>query len=560
MHTFDASAPLFLSVSLMLLSAATLGEIARKLHQPAVLGEIIAGIILGPTVLGYISPEAVTWLFPAQGHTNAMLDGITSLSIALFLLVAGMEVEFTSIIKARKIATYTAIGGLVFPFVFGYLGAYFFPTEFGSTGRYGSVFALFIATAMSISALPVIARTLMDLNLYRSEMGMITIAAAVLNDIIGWMIFAVIMALLGIGDKTTPDIIRTLIMTVFFAIFMLTIARTILNKLLVRVQAYLSWPAGTLSFILIVTFACAAIAEMIGIHAIFGSFLAGVALGDSKYLSENTREKISDLVSFVFAPLFFASIGLKVNLIANFDFGLTLIIVVIAFSGKILGSGFAAKLSGITGRESVAIGVAMNARGAMEIILALLALQAGIINDKIFVSLLVMAMLTSLLCGPMIRKILNLKPGKRFASFLSEKYFLNNLKANTPFQAIKEIASLFDISGIDNNAITAALIEREELMSTGLGSKIAIPHARLKGLSKPVIGVGISDDGIDFNSPDGKKSNVVIVILVPESDNAMLLNLFAEISEKFKNTNLCDKLMENKSYIPFLSTIRTMPD
>lgn len=544
----------------MLLCASAFGEIARKIHQPAVLGEILAGIVLGPTVLGYISPDAVNWLFPIKGHTNAMLDGITSLSIALFLLVAGMEVELTAIIKARKIATFTAIGGLFFPFVFGYAGAFFFPAQFGSTGSYGSVFALFIATAMSISALPVIARTLMDLNLYRSEMGMVTVAAAVLNDIIGWMIFAVIMALLGISNSSTADIIRTLVMTVLFAVFMLTIARKLLNKLLVRVQAYLSWPAGTLSFILIVTFACAAIAELIGIHAIFGSFLAGVALGDSKYLSENTREKISDLVSFVFAPLFFASIGLKVNLIANFDLGLTVIIVAIAFSGKIIGSGLAAKFSGISGRESVAIGVAMNARGAMEIILALLALQAGIINEKIFVSLLVMAMLTSVFCGPLIRKILRLKPGKRFVSFLSEKYFVSNLKSHTPSDAICEIANLFEITGISNDVVIEALLEREKLMSTGLANKVAIPHARLHGLSKPVIGIGLSDDGIDFNSPDGKMSHIIIVILVPDDDNTLLLNLYAEISEKFRSPQLSAKLIENKSFIPFLSTIRTLPD
>lgn len=557
----EVSAPLFLAVGVLLFFAWSFGEIARKLNQPAVLGEIIAGLVLGPTLLGTCSPELLQWLFPAQGHTANMLEGITSVSIALFLLVAGMEVEFAAIIKARRIAAVTGMGGLIVPFILGFTGAYFFPEYFGASDSTSqSVFALFIATAMSISALPVIARTLMDLNLYRSELGMIIIAAAVLNDLIGWLVFAVILALFGIGSSDASDIAKTVFMTVFFSVAMLTFGRKLIDKGLTRVQAYLSWPAGTLGYVLVLTFMCAAAAELIGIHAIFGSFLAGVALGDSRHLSEHTRKTITQLVSFVFAPLFFASIGLKVNIVANFDLLLTLLIIAIAFTGKILGSSISAKLSGMSNKESVAIGVALNARGAMEIILALLALELGVINETLFVSLLVMALTTSIFCGPLIRKVLSLKPGKRFISYLSDKYFTSSLKSTSAFDAIDEITQMFEKSGLDLDYVRKKLIEREQLMPTGLANGVAVPHARVANLTKPIIAVGISNDGINFDSSDGNPSHVVILMLVPEHENSLLLTLFAEIAKTFSNKESAEMLASSTNFAQFLSTLNVLKE
>jgi len=557
----EIAAPLFLSIGVLLLFAWGFGELARRFNQPAVLGEIIAGLVLGPTVFGYLSPDMLHWLFPAEGHTASMIEGITSVSIALFLLVAGMEVEFAAIIKARRIAAITGIGGLLVPFGLGFAGAYAFPEQFGATeGHYNAIFALFIATAMSISALPVIARTLMDLNLYRSELGMITIAAAVLNDLIGWLVFAVILALFGIGHTGASGIAATLIMTIAFSALMLTVGRKFIDKGLTWVQAYLSWPAGTLGFVLVLTFLSAAAAEAIGIHAIFGSFLAGVALGDSKHLSEHTRKTITQLVSFVFAPLFFASIGLKVNITANFDLMLTLIIIAIAFAGKILGSGITARLSGMSNRESVAIGVALNARGAMEIILALLALQMGIINERLFVSLLVMALATSLFCGPVVKRVLNLKPGKLFISYLSDKYFLSNIVSRTPFEVIGEMSNIFARTGLDVEMIKETLIEREKLMPTGLSNGVAVPHARIKGLKQPLIAVGISKGGINFDSSDGTPAHVILTILVPENGNELLLNLFAEIAKTFNQPDASSLLIDSKNFAQFLSSLKVLTE
>jgi len=171
----------------------------------------------------------------------------------------------------------------------------------------------------------------------------------------------------------------------------------------------MAWPGGVLSLSLSLCFLAAAFTESIGIHAIFGAFMIGVALGDSKHLSEKAKEIVHQFINNIFAPLFFVGIGLKVNFLVNFDFTITIVILIIAFAGKLIGAGTGAYLGGFSKRESLAVGFGMNARGAMEIILGLIALEAGLINPTIFVSLVIMALITSMTSGPMMKWMLNLK-------------------------------------------------------------------------------------------------------------------------------------------------------
>jgi Kef-type K+ transport system membrane component KefB len=184
---------------------------------------------------------------------------------------------------------------------------------------------------------------------------------------------------------------------------MLTIGKNILNRALPWIQTKLSWPGGVLSISLGICFLSAAFTEIIGIHAILGAFIAGIAVGDSVHLREEAREIIHQFVTNIFAPLFFVSIGLTVDFHAFFDLNLVLGILVLSYLGKIIGAFIGARIGGFPNRESLAIGFGLNARGAMEIILGTLALNAGLINEKIFVALVIMALVTSLTSGPMIR-------------------------------------------------------------------------------------------------------------------------------------------------------------
>jgi Kef-type K+ transport system membrane component KefB len=264
-----------------------------------------------------------------------------------------------------------------------------------------------MGTAMAISALPVIVRILMDLNLFKSRMGMLVVSSAMIDDVVGWLIFSVILSMIGTEGKM--PFINTLLYTLGFVLVMLTIGRGLINRALPWINRKLAWPGGILSLSLAICFMGAAFTEYIGIHAIFGAFIIGISLGDSEHFSERAKEIVHQFINNIFAPLFFVSIGLRVNFAQNFDFWLTVVIIIIAFAGKIIGSGWGTRLGGFTWRESLAAAFGMNARGAMEIILGLIALENGLINEKVFVSLVIMALVTSMTSGPLMKWMLKLK-------------------------------------------------------------------------------------------------------------------------------------------------------
>ena len=549
---------LFLALGVLLASARLLGELARASGLPAVLGEITAGILWGPTVFGTLFPHWSAFLFPLSGGGALAFDGLITLAITLFLLVAGMEIDLSTVWRQGKITLNVAVAGIVVPFGLGFVFAWYLPWQMGKEeGADLLIFALFIATALSISALPVIAKTLLDLNLYRTDLGMLVVATAVLNDLVGWIAFAVVLGMLG-AAATAFSIGQTILLTFAFVLFMLTIGRWGVNATLPWVQAHSSWPGGVLGYALSLCLVAAAFTEWIGIHAIFGSFLAGVALGDSKHLNERTRTTIDQFISFIFAPLFFASIGLKVNFIENFDLKLIMLVLVIATLGKVVGCGLAARFSGLGKREAWAVGFGLNARGAMEIILGLLALQNGIIGERLFVALVIMALVTSLMSGPMLQSLLRLKKPRRFVQYLQPQGFIPHLISTDRWAAIHELAKqAANILDIHPEVITRAAYAREKLMPTGIGQGVAIPHARLADLDRPLVLVGLSRTGIDFDAPDAIPAKVIFLILAPLDDDGVQLEILADIAATFKVDEIKKKIGNVNTHVEFLALVRS---
>jgi mannitol/fructose-specific phosphotransferase system IIA component (Ntr-type) len=397
----------------------------------------------------------------------------------------------------------------------------------------------------------------MDLNLYRSDLGMMIVAAAVFNDLIGWIIFAVILGLLGTTAGHAMSIGATIGLILGFALFMLTGARWLLHRILPWIQAHSSWPGGILGFTLSLALLGAAFTEWIGVHAIFGSFLVGVAIGDTPHLRERIRAVIDQFVSSIFAPLFFASIGLKVNFLAHFDPPLVLVVLLIACFGKLAGCRYGAHLAGVPPREAWAIGFGMNARGAMEIILGLLALQYGLIGERLFVALVIMALITSLMSGPAIQMLLRLKTPRRFADFLPARGFLQ-LQACSREEAIAELArAVAPLDGIGASAISQATIARERLMGTGIGNGLAVPHARLAGLHRPVVALGFSASGIHFEASDGKPAHLIFLILTPSHDDGVQLEILADIARTFRNDELRAQAFSVRKYTEFLALVKS---
>ncbi len=404
---------LLLAISIMLIFSRIASELGKRIGMPMVMGELLVGVALGPTVFGSIAPGMYTTIFPftENGHFSIALDAILSLSVILLLFITGLELRFSLFLRHGKTAVSTGLGSMVLPFMSGFVLAWLFPHWFSVVGNGPThlLFSLFLGTAMSISALPVIARILLDMKLLKTEVGAVIIASAVLNDVVGWIIFSFILSMVN-KNNGGGGVTQSLVSIVVFAIFMLVVGRFVLNRTLPWIQTKLSWPGGVLAFSLSLCLLCAAFTEFIHIHAILGAFIAGLAIGDSVYFREQAREIMHQFVTNFFAPLFFVSIGLKVNFIEHFDPTLVLVILLLAFAGKVAGAGIGARLGGMSSRKSLAVGFGLNARGAMEIILGSLAYDAGLINNAVFVALIIMALVTSITSAPLMRLFLEEKP------------------------------------------------------------------------------------------------------------------------------------------------------
>lgn len=590
---------LFLSVAILLGMAKLLGELSRMFKQPAILGEIMAGVILGPTIFGALAPDLFHTLFGsyliesgeylnAIGQTittdggKTFLDGFTAedkgyrpihyaltgiivISAAFLLLIAGLEVELSTVWKQGKAAISVSVMSMIFPFLVGVATAYMVPQWLGMGefpfSEHGTLpFILFVGIALAITALPVIAKILMDMNLSKSDFGTIVISSAMVNDLIGWMGFAMILAMVATDTSTgaspSGGLGTTILLTLGFIGFIMTFGRWGFHRILPWIQAHWSWPGGVLGFVMVMAMFGAAFTEWIGIHSIFGAFLVGIAIGDSRHLTEQTRETIHQFISNFFAPLFFAAIGLQVDFLASFDLVAVIVVLVIAIFGKVVGSYLGARLAGMDKKESKAIGFAMTARGAMEIILGQLALQADLISEELFVAIVIMAIVTSLIAGPAIEKILSRKQQARLRDFLSDKQFLNRMDANTPRQAIDKLAAIAaEIIDLPKEDIANAAWAREQIVSSGIGDGLAIPHARIPGIPKPAVVLGRDYEGIDFNAPDGKPAQIIALIVTPLEHPDTQIELLAMICRTFNNPKIRIKALEASTYTEFLAAL-----
>jgi Kef-type K+ transport system membrane component KefB len=400
---------LLMQLGIMILFARLFGELARRFKQPMVLGEIIAGVILGPSIFGMINPELQATFFPDSGASSIVLDGFITISVVLLLFIAGMEVELDLVWQVGRQALYTSIMSMIIPFAVGFLIFYTWPYLLGleNSGQ-RLVLALFIGTVLSITALPVIARILMDLGIFKSRLGMVIIASAMIVDILGWIIFSVILNMMEQGSGTMTAGL-TIIVTLAFTLLMLTVGKALINRSLPWINRRFAWPGGVLSISIVFCFMAAAFTEYIGIHAIFGAFIFGVALSDSQHMSERAKEIVHQFINNIFGPLFFVSIGLYVNFIANFDLLLVVVVIILAVSSKLVGAYLGARIGGMERPESLAVGFGMNTHGALEVILGTIALTSGLISESLFVAILAMVIFSILVSPPLMKYSLQIR-------------------------------------------------------------------------------------------------------------------------------------------------------
>jgi Kef-type K+ transport system membrane component KefB/mannitol/fructose-specific phosphotransferase system IIA component (Ntr-type) len=535
--------PFLVALAVLLGGARLIGGVASRLGLPAVVGEIIAGVVLGKTLLGRVAPELFARIFP-EGTPAVMLRGYTTVAAVLLLVVAGLEIDLTVVRRSGRVALLTAFFGMIVPFWVGYGVGMALPADYLGEPEAQHTVAAFFGIALSISALPVIARTLLDLGLMKTDLGLIVMAAAVVNDLVGWVGFTVLARSFGAGEG--GSLATSVGLTVLFVAVTLVVVRPVFDWLLAHLEGPQASSSGeVLSIVMVLAMLGAAATEALGMHPVFGGFVMGLAAGDSSRLREHTRATLREFVTNVFTPVFFATMALRVDFAHAFDPWLILLVLGVATIGKVTAGAAGARLGGVAWREALAIGFGMNSRGAMEILLALIALEAGIVNQRLFVALVIMAIVTSLISGPAMSRLLR-PVSSPVVKLLRAGVVVLDLDAASRNEAIESLAARLAArmgQAGDAARIGAAVMTREALSSTGVGDGVAFPHAEIEGLAQPWLALARCEEGLDFDAPDGEPVRLVLLLLMPPGDYGGELQLLAAMARLMAREDLRTSLL-----------------
>jgi Kef-type K+ transport system membrane component KefB len=401
--TEQTLARLLLQIVILLLVSRALGEAMKRLGQPPVIGELAGGILLGPTLLARFLPEVHQWLFPARSLQQTLLETVAFLGLLFLLLMSGIEIDTRVLRQLGRPTAFITVADFIFPFALGAWAGWFAPEAF--IGSQGSriILMLFLGTGLAITALPVIAKILIDLNAIRRNVGVAIMGAAMTEDLVGWTLLFVIIKLAHEGGLRWATLAEIGLGVGAFLAVAYFWGRPLLRFLLRWVAQHVRLEYATLTAVALFTFTYAAITQALGIHAVFGAFLAGVTVARSPELRPQSRETIREFSLGILTPIFFCIVGLQVDFVAVQNWLFFWLFLLFAVTGKIVGSLLGGSLGGLRWRESLAIGVGMNARGAMELVLAVVGFSQGLISRELFSIIVLLAMTTSLMTPPLMR-------------------------------------------------------------------------------------------------------------------------------------------------------------
>jgi len=538
---------LLVELFLLLFFARGLGELFRRFGQPAVVGEIIGGILLGPTVLGAFWPELQRAIFPTGDAIQMhMLEVFSWLGALFLLMVAGMEVDLSVVRKQGRSAFLIAVSRIIVSFGLGFALGMVLPSAYIPADVPPAVFASFLGVACAVCAVPVLAKILYELGMLKSDIGLLTLSSSTLSDFLCWIIFTMIIGVAtGAGFKVEQAML-TIGSTIIFVTLVMTVGRAAINRIVKHVEENTAWQSGSVMvFAFLLAMGLAIVCQMIHIHAVFGFFLAGILIGDCPHVSSQVRESISAFVMSLFSPLFFASIGLKVNFFTHFDLGLLLAVFGVIVVGKFLGVLFGGRLSGMSYRDTMPVASGMLAGGAMEIIIALIGLQHNLIHQDMFVALVIVAVVTSVVAGPLMAWSVKTKAALELAVIVPSGGIIPGLVGEDICQVVTGMVGRLGpaIHPYTPQEVVDAVLAREAMGSTAMGDQIAVPHARLAKLKKPVLAMGRVDSGLMMDSPDGQDVHLVFLILTPAEDMGMQVQILAGIAGTLQDAELRHQLL-----------------
>src|SRR4051812_13257815 len=428
---------LIVQISLLIAVGRGLGEIMQRIGQPSVIGELLAGLLLGPSLFGWLWPDAQHAVFPSSPEQKAMLEGIAQVGILLLLLLTGMETDLKLVRKVGRAAIAISIAGIAVPFVSGFALGQFLPQSLLPHPEARLVASLFLGTALSISSVKIVAVVVREMNFMRRDVGQIIVATAVIDDTIGWIIIAIIFSIASRGSLDLLSVAQAVLGTLAFLAVSFTIGRRLVFQLIRWANDHLVSSAAVITVILLLMCGMALITHLIGVHTVLGAFVAGILVGESPILTRQIDERLRGLISSLFMPVFFGLAGLSADLTLLKDpnlLMLTGLLVLIASVGKFGGAYLGGSLGGLNRAECFALASGMNARGSTEVVIATIGLSMGVLSQNLFSMIVTMAILTTMAMPPMLRAALARLPlGKDEKARLEleefeEKGFVANLE------------------------------------------------------------------------------------------------------------------------------------
>jgi K+:H+ antiporter len=403
----SVSQALFIAqLALLLLVGRLMGEAAQRIGQPSVMGQLIAGLVLGPSFFGLLWPAAQHAVFPADPVQKSMLDAVSELGVLMLLLLTGMETDLQMVRRIGRAAITVSVAGVAIPFACGFALGEFLPAEFLPKPDARLVTAIFLGTALSISSVKIVAMVVREMNFMRRDLGQIIIASAILEDTIGWVIIAVAFGLAAAGTIDMWSVGRAVIGTGLFMVASFTIGRRIVFHLIRWANDNFRSDFPVITTILIIMAVMALITQLIGVNTVLGAFVAGILIGESPILTRHIDEELRGLIVALFMPVFFGLSGLNADLtiLRSADLALLAVgLIVIASIGKFLGAFIGGAIGGLSRAESLALGCGMNARGSTEVIVATLGLSSGLLSQNLFTLIVTMAIVTTTAMPVMLR-------------------------------------------------------------------------------------------------------------------------------------------------------------
>jgi len=405
-HSFASPVAVLLGqIVAIILAGRLMGALCRLIGQPAVVGEMAAGILLGPSLLGRYFPEVSAVLFPVKSLDN--IKFLSQIGLILFMFVVGMDVDLAAIRGKAHKAVVISHASIIVPFTLGMSLAYFLYRGFAPTGVGFVSFSLFMGIAMSITAFPVLARIVQERGIHKTPLGTLVITCAAADDVTAWCLLAAVIALVKAGSFVSALFILGL--TLWYVLVMLLLVRPLLQRFGAEHSGSHGRPKKAAIALFFFTLICSAyVAEVIGIHALFGAFLAGAIMPADAKLRETVTGKVQDVAVVLLLPLFFVFTGLRTEiglLNEGYLWGICAIIIVVAVAGKFLGSALAARFVGHTWAESLSIGALMNTRGLMELVVLNIGYDLGILTPQVFAMMVIMALATTCMTGPALNLI-----------------------------------------------------------------------------------------------------------------------------------------------------------